>query len=377
MSEYLFTSESVSEGHPDKVADQISDAILDAHLEIDKKSKVACETLLAKNLIVIAGEISSSAQIEYGEIAKKVISDIGYDESFVGFNPHGCNILTSISKQSLDIDQGVERGDKIGAGDQGLMFGYATKETDELMPVAITLSHKILQKLSEIRKSKSVDWIRPDSKSQVTVKYNGHDPVSVERVVVSTQHSDTIRHSDIVEFLKNEVILKVIPEHLISKDIEYYINPTGRFVDGGPQADTGLTGRKIIVDTYGGSSPHGGGAFSGKDPSKVDRSAAYMARYIAKNIVAALIAKKCTIQLSYAIGIAEPLSIFLDFHNTGKENEEIIKSRIKKNFDLTPKGIIEKLDLYKPIYQQTATYGHFGREIFTWEKTDAVDKLVN
>ncbi|KUO63714.1 S-adenosylmethionine synthetase [bacterium BRH_c32] len=377
MSEYLFTSESVSEGHPDKVADQISDAILDAHLEIDKKSKVACETLLAKNLIVIAGEISSSAQIECGEIAKKVISDIGYNESFVGFNPNGCNILTSISKQSLDIDQGVDRGEKIGAGDQGLMFGYATKETDELMPLPISLSHKILQKLSSIRKSKAVDWIRPDSKSQVTVKYNGREPVSVERVVVSTQHSELIKHSDIIEFLKNEVILKVIPEHLISKDIEYYINPTGRFVDGGPQADTGLTGRKIIVDTYGGSCPHGGGAFSGKDPSKVDRSAAYMARYIAKNIVAAEIAKKCTIQLSYAIGIAEPLSIFLDFHDTGTVKEEIIQAKIRKNFDLTPKGIIEKLDLYTPIYQQTATYGHFGREIFTWEKTDAVDKLVN
>ncbi|MFA7289094.1 MAG: methionine adenosyltransferase [Melioribacteraceae bacterium] len=377
MSEYLFTSESVSEGHPDKVADQISDAILDAHLEIDKGSKVACETLLAKNLIVIAGEITSSAQIEYGEIAKKVISDIGYDGSFVGFDPNGCNVLTSICKQSLDIDQGVDRGDKIGAGDQGLMFGYATKETEELMPLPISLSHKILQKLSSVRKSKVVDWIRPDSKSQVTVKYNGNEPVSVERVVVSTQHSESIKHSDIVEFVKNEVILKVIPEHLISKGIEYYINPTGRFVDGGPQADTGLTGRKIIVDTYGGSCPHGGGAFSGKDPSKVDRSAAYMARYIAKNIVAAGIAKRCTIQLSYAIGVAEPLSIFLDFHNTGNEKEDVIQAKIRKNFDLTPKGIIEKLDLYQPIYKQTATYGHFGRDIFTWEKTDAVDKLLN
>ncbi|MBX3007671.1 MAG: methionine adenosyltransferase [Melioribacteraceae bacterium] len=375
MRDYLFTSESVSEGHPDKVADQISDAILDAHLSLDPKSKVACETLVAKNLIVIAGEITSSKNVDYSLIAKKVISEIGYTDVSSGFNLDECKIVKSISEQSGDINQGVALGDKIGAGDQGIMFGYATNETEELMPLPIIFAHKILEELARHRKNKKVDWLRPDSKSQVTVRYEENRPISVERIVVSTQHSDSIKHSEIKDFIISEVIARVIPKNLISDKIEYFINPTGRFVEGGPQADTGLTGRKIIVDTYGGACPHGGGAFSGKDPSKVDRSAAYMARYVAKNIVAADIAKKCTIQLSYSIGVPEPLSIYLDFHRTGLIEESIVEKQLSQIFDLTPKGIIDTLDLYKPVYQSTSTYGHFGRDIFTWEKLDMVEQL--
>ncbi|MGE5400573.1 MAG: methionine adenosyltransferase [Ignavibacteriales bacterium] len=377
---YLFTSESVSEGHPDKVADQISDAILDAHLAQDKSSRVACETLIAKNLLVIAGEITSGATVDFEGVAKDVIKNIGYSDDASGFNLSNCSLQTSISKQAHDIAIGVNQQDnEVGAGDQGLMFGHASTETPELMPLAISLAHKLVLKQAELRKNNTLAWLRPDAKSQVTVRYSNGKPVAVERVVLSTQHSPEIGLDDLRCLVKEQIIESVIPEELRSEEIKYFINPTGRFVEGGPLADTGLTGRKIIVDTYGGSSPHGGGAFSGKDPSKVDRSAAYAARYIAKNIVAAGLAEKCTIQLSYAIGVREPLSLMLNFHGTGRVNENAVEKVIPEIFNLTPRGIIEMLDLLRPIYQKTAAYGHFGRELpgFTWEKADRVSDLLS
>lgn len=377
---YLFTSESVSEGHPDKVADQISDAILDAFLEQDKFSRVACETLIAKNCLVIAGEISSKGTVDYKKVAGKVLKDIGYGDSSTGFDFSKAKFTESICEQSADIAVGVNAKDKdqeLGAGDQGLMFGYACDETEDLMPLPLYLSHKLLLRLTELRKAGAVDWLKPDSKSQVTVKYQGDRPVSVERVVLSTQHSDSVETEELRRFITKEVIEKTIDEKLRSDKIEYFINPTGRFVNGGPQADTGLTGRKIIVDTYGGSCPHGGGAFSGKDPTKVDRSAAYMARYIAKNLVSAEIARRVTVQLAYAIGISEPLSLFLDFHGTGRVPEVEAVKLLPKFFKLTPTGIIDSLDLRRPIYQKTACYGHFGRPLaeFTWERTDKAEEL--
>ncbi|MFC2039871.1 methionine adenosyltransferase [Chloroflexota bacterium] len=377
--EYLLTSESVSEGHPDKMADQISDAILDAHLAQDLQSRVACETLLAKNLVVVAGEISSNAKVDISEIVHRTIEGIGYTNLAFGFDFHNCQINTSMSEQSDNIRMGVQRSAAvIGAGDQGMMFGYATNETPELMPLGISLAHKLMLKQSELRKSGSINWLRPDAKSQVTVRYHGTKPVAVEKVVFSTQHSPEVGNEQIRDVVISEVIGRVVPAELRSEDIEYLINPTGRFEFGGPQADTGLTGRKIIVDTYGGSCPHGGGAFSGKDPTKVDRSAAYMARYIAKNIVAAGLAERCTVQLSYAIGVEEPVSLMVDTHSTGVVDEYRLEEATRKVFDLTPKGIIETLALRRPIYQQTASYGHFGRELpdFTWEKTDKINKLL-
>ncbi|HPO54496.1 MAG TPA: methionine adenosyltransferase [Ignavibacteriaceae bacterium] len=375
--QFLFTSESVSEGHPDKVADQISDAILDAHLKEDAGSRVACETLIANNLLVIAGEITSGTKVDYEQTAKNIIREIGYNGSFPGFDPDRCETILRIHRQSPDIAVGVDRSEnEKGAGDQGLMFGYATSETPEMMPLPLQLSHKLLLHLSGLRKRKVVDWLRPDSKSQVTVKYENGKPLSVERVVISTQHSESVSQETIREFITDEVIKKVIPDNLISGDVQLFINPTGRFVEGGPYADTGLTGRKIIVDTYGGSAPHGGGAFSGKDPSKVDRSAAYMARYVAKNIVAAGLASRCTIQLSYAIGVIEPLSVTINLHGESKELEEKLIDVVPHVFDLTPAGIVRMLDLKRPVYLPTAAYGHFGRDGFSWEKTDKTEELL-
>jgi S-adenosylmethionine synthetase len=371
--DYYFTSESVSEGHPDKVCDQISDAILDAYLSLDPFSRVACECMVAKNLIVIAGEITSTAMVDHAEIARNVVSSIGYNSSFPGFDPKKCNILTSISRQSSDIARGVE----IGAGDSGMMYGYAVNESEELMPLPILLSHKLLKELSKLRKNKTINWLRPDGKAQTTVKYLNNKPLYVSNIVLSTQHSEEIELKELQDFIKEQVVYKVIPEELISKDIKILINPTGRFVEGGPSADTGLTGRKIIVDTYGGACPHGGGAFSGKDPTKVDRSGAYMMRYIAKNVVAAGLADKCTLNVSYAIGVADPISFMINLHGTGKIDESKLEMKIKEIFDLKPKSIINTLDLRNPIYFKTAAYGHFGRteEGFTWEQTDKVDDL--
>lgn len=378
MSSYLFTSESVSEGHPDKVADQISDAILDAHLAQDKDSHVACETLIAKNLLVIAGEITSNAKVDFAETALRVLDDIGYNDTKTGFDLNNCEIKTSISRQAGDIAMGVNLSEsEVGAGDQGLMFGYATDETPELLPLPISLAHKLVKKQSELRKGGKHNFLLPDAKSQVTIQYKYNRPAAVERIVLSTQHTEDIDIKELREIVKKDIIDEVIPEEFRSNEIKYFINPTGRFVEGGPQADTGLTGRKIIVDTYGGSAPHGGGAFSGKDPSKVDRSAAYAARYIAKNIVAAGLANKCTVQLSYAIGIAEPLSLLINLHGTGKVNETDLVRVIPQIFALTPKGIIDSLELLRPIYRKTAAYGHFGRTLpeFTWENTDKADTL--
>jgi len=378
--EYLLTSESVSEGHPDKIADQISDAILDAYLSYDPLTKVGCETLLAKNLVVVAGEISSKSNVIIPDIVRQTIKDIGYTSQSDGIDYRTCQIITSISGQSLNINQGVDRADgELGAGDQGMMFGYATNETPELMPLGITLAHKLMQKQAELRKNGTLSWLRPDAKSQVTVRYEGTKPVAVEKVVLSTQHSKDINIDQITEAVISEIIEKVIPRELRSNDIKYFVNPTGSFWLGGPAADTGLTGRKIIVDTYGGSCPHGGGAFSGKDPTKVDRSASYMARYIAKNIVYAGLAERCTVQLSYAIGIAEPLSVMLNLQGSDSVDEDELEDATREIFALSPKGIIEMLDLRRPIYQKTSNYGHFGRALpeFTWEKTDKVIDMQN
>jgi len=375
MREYLFSSESVTEGHPDKMADQISDAILDYIIERDKNAKVACETLLSNGFCVIAGELKTTTYAPMQEIAREVIREIGYTDARYGFDYRTAGVLNGIGEQSPDIRQGVERGEVIGAGDQGMMFGYACNETPELMPLPIMLAHKLTKRLSVARKEAIIPWLRPDGKAQVSIKYVDGKPVSVEKVVVSTQHEPDINYSEIKEAVIEEVIKKVIPANMLSKNVEYFINPTGKFVIGGPQGDAGLTGRKIIVDTYGGAAPHGGGAFSGKDPTKVDRSGAYAARWVAKNLVAAGVAEKITVQIAYAIGVVEPVSIYVDSHGTAKVDETKIEEAVKKVFDLTPKGIIDSLDLLKPIYKNTAAYGHFGREEFSWEQLNKVDEI--
>ncbi len=380
--EFFFTSESVSEGHPDKIADQISDAVLDDCLRHDPDSRVACETLVGKNLVVLTGEITSSHKPDYEKIVRDTLNKIGYRNDFPGIDPETCTILINIVKQVAEISQGVtQKDDKLGAGDQGIMFGYATNETDEYLPVTLALSHRILKELARIRHAGEVDWLRPDAKSQVTVKYKDGKPVAIDTIVVSTQHSEKIAQAEIEEFLREHVIEngEIIPLELLKDGYKFHVNPTGAFTEGGPVADAGLTGRKIIVDTYGGAAPHGGGAFSGKDYTKVDRSAAYIARYAAKNVVAAGLANKCTIQLSYAIGVTEPISILVDTHGTGKVDESRIEAAVKRVFDFTPRGIIETLQLKRPIYSKTAAYGHFGRNDagFTWERTDKVGELKN
>ncbi|WP_288129952.1 methionine adenosyltransferase [Accumulibacter sp.] len=377
--EYLFTSESVSEGHPDKVADQISDAILDAILADDPPARVACETLVSTGLVVISGEITTKAHINYREIAQDAVRRIGYDNSEIGFDYKSCAILTAINRQSPDIAQGVNEGQGIdldqGAGDQGLMFGYACNETVSLMPLPIHYAHRIMQRQAEVRRDGRLPWLRPDAKSQLTVRYVDGRPLSIDTIVVSTQHDPDVSHAQISEAVIEEVIKPVLPPELLTSKTRYLVNPTGRFVVGGPHGDCGLTGRKIIVDTYGGAARHGGGAFSGKDPSKVDRSAAYAARYVAKNIVAAGLAERCEVQVAYAIGVARPVSLMVNTFGTGKVSDEIIVELIGKHFDLRPKGIIQSLNLLRPIYRKTAAYGHFGREEpeFTWE---AIDKAA-
>ena len=384
MKDYIFTSESVSEGHPDKVCDQISDAILDAYLKEDPESRVACETLVKNNLVVIAGEITSKGNPDLESVVRAVINDIGYNDDILGFNGSTCKFENHITKQSPDIAQGVNEGEgedlNQGAGDQGLMFGYACKETESLMPAPIDLSHKLVKKQSEVRKSGLLSWLRPDAKSQVSVEYenNGKTIKGLSAIVLSTQHDEDITHQEIKDQVFNHIIQPVIPSNWITPNTKIFINPTGKFVIGGPVGDCGLTGRKIIVDTYGGMAKHGGGAFSGKDPSKVDRSAAYASRYIAKNIVAAGLADYCEIQVSYAIGVAEPTSIRIDTFGTSKISEKELESLVKKHFDLRPKSLINALELKRPIYQDTAAYGHFGRngDNFTWEKTDLSNILV-
>ncbi len=383
MSEYFFTSESVGEGHPDKVADQISDAILDAILAQDKHSRVAAETLCNTGLVVLAGEITTAANVDYIQVARDTIRRIGYDNTEYGIDYKGCAVLVAYDKQSPDIAQGVNAAydDNLGqgAGDQGLMFGYACDETPVLMPLPIHLSHRLVERQAMLRKDGRLPWARPDAKSQVTIKYVDGKPYCIDTVVLSTQHSPDISLEDLREATIEEIIKPVLPKELIKGDIKYLVNPTGRFVVGGPQGDCGLTGRKIIVDTYGGAAPHGGGAFSGKDPSKVDRSAAYAGRYVAKNIVAAGLASRCLVQVSYAIGVAEPTSIMIDTFGTGKVSNETLTALVKKHFDLRPKGIVNMLDLLRPVYQKTAAYGHFGRDEpeFTWEATDRAALLRN
>ena len=377
-NEYIFTSESVTEGHPDKMADQISDAILDYIIARDPQARVACETLVSNGFCVIAGELKTTAYAPMQEIAREVIKEIGYTDAQFGFDYRSAGVLNGIGEQSPDINQGVDREDgEIGAGDQGLMFGYACKETPELMPLPISLAHKITAKLAEVRKNGTVPFLRPDGKAQVSVKYVEGKPVSIDTIVVSTQHHDNVSLEQVQKAVLEEVIKAVIPSELMHGDIVYHINPTGRFVIGGPQGDAGLTGRKIIVDTYGGSCPHGGGAFSGKDPTKVDRSAAYAARYVAKNLVASGVCEKVTLQIAYAIGVAEPVSIYVDTHGTASVEEEKMIACVRDLFDLTPKGIIKELDLLRPIYRKTAAYGHFGREDsdFTWEQTGRVAEI--
>ena len=374
---FLFTSESVTEGHPDKIADQISDAILDACLREDPNSRVACETLTCTGLVVIAGEITTKAYVDFQSLVRGVIQSIGYDNAVYGFDSNTCAVISSINKQSGDIAMGVDTG---GAGDQGMMFGFACNETPELMPLPISLAHKLTQKLSEVRKNGTCPYLRPDGKSQVTVEYDAQHKVKrVDAVVVSTQHSENVGTDDLRADILKHVIQAVIPAHLLDEDTKYHINPTGRFVIGGPMGDSGLTGRKIIVDTYGGMGRHGGGAFSGKDPTKVDRSAAYMARYIAKNIVAAGLAERCEVQLAYAIGVAEPVSVLVDTFGTEKIDANLIPDLVRANFKLKPREIIETLNLRRPIYRKTAAYGHFGRSDadFTWEATDKADKLAS
>ena len=382
MSEYaIFTSESVSEGHPDKMADQISDAILDAILTDDVNARVAVETMVKTGMAVVAGEVTTSTYVELEDVVRQVILDIGYDSSDVGFDGASCAVLNAIGKQSPDIAMGVNEGEgaheEQGAGDQGLMFGYATNETSVLMPAPIYYSHRLVEKQAELRKHGTLPWLRPDAKSQVTLRYENGKPVAVDAVVLSTQHDEAISQADIQEAIMDLVIKEVLPAEWLHADTRYHINPTGQFIIGGPVGDCGLTGRKIIVDTYGGMARHGGGAFSGKDPSKVDRSAAYAGRYVAKNIVAAGLADRCEIQVSYAIGVAEPTSISIDTFGTGKLGDDRISELVRENFDLRPKGLIEMLDLKRPIYRKTAAYGHFGREDadFTWEKTDKADAL--
>ena len=382
QGKYLFTSEAVSKGHPDKLADQISDGILDALFEQDPMSRVACETMVTTGVAIVAGEITTKAVVDYPEIVRKVIHQVGYTDDEMGINAHTCSVMISIDKQSPDIAMGVDadddKGKSIGAGDQGIMFGYACDDTPELMPLPIALSHRILNRLTEIREHGEVDWIRPDSKSQVTVEYDGHKPVRIDTVVVSTQHSPDVSHKEIHDYVIDKVVKPVLPEDMVNGDIKYHINPTGMFVVGGPHGDCGLTGRKIIVDTYGGWARHGGGAFSGKDPTKVDRSATYMARHVAKNIVAAGLAARCEVQLAYAIGVSEPVSVLVDTEGTGKIDDAKLCEIVREVFPLTPSGIIEYLDLRRPIYRLTAAGGgHFGRSEpeFTWEKTDRVEDL--
>ena len=381
MTDFLFTSESVTEGHPDKVADQISDGILDAIIAQDTKSRVACETLVTTGMAMIAGEITTTAYVDMPEIVRQTIKNIGYDDSSMGFDYETCAVLTSIDRQSPDISQGVTEGEGMykdqGAGDQGLMFGYACNETPELMPMPITFAHKLTQRLSEVRKSGLLPFLRPDGKSQVSIQYINDKPIRVDTVVISSQHSPEVTYETLKEGIIEEVVRKVVPADLLDETTKYFINPTGRFVVGGPMGDCGLTGRKIIVDTYGGQGSHGGGAFSGKDPSKVDRSASYMARYVAKNIVAAGLADKCEVQLAYAIGVAEPVSVMINTFGTGKIPSNDIARIAREEFDMRPRAIIESLDLLRPIFQKTSAYGHFGRELpeFTWEKTDRSDSL--
>ena len=374
MANFFFTSESVSMGHPDKVSDQVSDGILDALLEQDPMSRVACETLCTTDLVVLAGEITTSAKVDYVAVARKVIRDIGYTSDDIGFNADTCRIFLALHSQSGDIAQGVDRD---GAGDQGLMFGYACNQTEELMPVPIAYAHRLINRLTEVRQKGVVNWLRPDSKSQVTVEYDGTKPVRVEAIVISTQHADTVTQDEIAAFVRKEVINHVIPANMLDSNTKYHINPTGRFVVGGPHGDTGLTGRKIIVDTYGGWGRHGGGAFSGKDATKVDRSAAYMGRYVAKNLVAAGLADQCEVQLAYAIGVADPVSIRVDTFGSGKIAESRIEQLVRDHFPLTPKGIIQHLKLRRPVFLKTAEGGHFGRsgEGFTWEATDKAEAL--
>ncbi len=372
---YLFTSESVTEGHPDKIADQISDAILDACLKEDIYSRVACETLTATGLVVIAGEITTKAYVDFQSLVRGVVASIGYDNALYGFDSNTCAVISSINKQSGDIAMGVDTG---GAGDQGMMFGYATNENGNYMPTAIFLAHKLTQRLSEVRKNGTLPYLRPDGKSQVTVEYDeNHKPVRIDAVVISSQHAETVTNDELRADILKHVIQASLPAEMLDEDTKYHINPTGRFVIGGPMGDTGLTGRKIIVDTYGGMGRHGGGAFSGKDPTKVDRSACYMARYIAKNIVAAGLADRCEVQLAYAIGVAEPVSVLIDTFGTAKVDEQKISDLVRANFQLTPKGIIESLNLRRPIYRKTAAYGHFGRNEpeFTWELTNKASAL--
>ena len=377
MSSYLFTSESVSEGHPDKIADQISDAVLDEILKQDPKARVACETYVKTGMALVGGEITTSAWVDIENLTRQVICDIGYKHSEMGFDGNSCAVLNAIGKQSSDINQGVDRGNPLdqGAGDQGIMFGYATNETEVLMPAAITYAHRLMEKQAEVRKSGKLSWLRPDAKSQVTLKYEDNKIVGVDAVVLSTQHSEEVSQKEIYEGVMEEIIKPILPSEWLSQQTKYFINPTGRFVIGGPMGDCGLTGRKIIVDTYGGAARHGGGAFSGKDPSKVDRSAAYAARYVAKNIVAAGLADRCEIQLSYAIGVAEPTSIMVETFGTGKVSNELLVKLVREFFDLRPYGLIKMLNLIQPIYRQTAAYGHFGREQFPWEKVDRAEEL--
>ena len=378
---YLFTSESVSEGHPDKVADQISDSVLDALLSKDPKSRVACETMVTTGMAMVAGEISTGAVVDFQEVVRKTIGEIGYNSSKMGFDCNCCAVLISLDKQSADIAPGVNEGEGMdldqGAGDQGLMFGYACTETDVLMPFPITYAHRLVARQAEVRRSGKLPWMRPDAKSQVTVKYEGATPVSIDTVVLSTQHDPDIGHAELSEAVIEEIIKPVLPANMLDAHTRFLVNPTGRFEIGGPVADCGLTGRKIIVDTYGGSAHHGGGAFSGKDPSKVDRSAAYATRYVAKNIVAAGLADKCEVQVAYAIGVAKPVSVMVETFGTGKIDDTKIEALVNRHFDLRPKAIIQSLDLLRPIYRKTAAYGHFGRTEpdFSWERTDKADAL--
>lgn len=379
---YLFTSESVSEGHPDKVADQISDAILDALLAEDKHSRVAAETLCNTGLVVLAGEITTMAKIDYHSVARNVLKRIGYDNTDYGIDYKGCSVMVAYDTQSPDIAQGVDEGRGLdleqGAGDQGLMFGYACRETEQLMPLPIYLAHRLVERQAQLRRAGKLYWLRPDAKSQVTVRYIGGQPTEIDTVVLSTQHHPEIVHKDLTEAVIEEIVKPVLPAAMLTKNVQYLVNPTGRFVVGGPQGDCGLTGRKIIVDTYGGAAPHGGGAFSGKDPSKVDRSAAYAMRYVAKNIVAAGLAERCQVQVSYAIGVAKPTSIMVTTFGTGRIEDERIEALIARHFDLRPKGIVQMLDLLRPIYERTAAYGHFGRAEpeFSWERTDKAEALA-
>ena len=377
MAINLFTSESVSEGHPDKIADQISDAVLDEILKQDPKARVACETYVKTGMALVGGEITTSAWVDIENLTRQVIADIGYNHSDMGFDAHSCAVLNAIGKQSPDINQGVDRANPLeqGAGDQGIMFGYATNETDVLMPAPITYTHRLMEQQAKVRKSGKLDWLRPDAKSQLTFIYEGNQIKGIDAVVLSTQHAESVSQKEIYEGVMEEIIKPILPSEWLSQNTKYFINPTGRFVIGGPMGDCGLTGRKNIVETYGGAARLGGGAFSGKDPSKVDRSAAYAARYVAKNIVAAGLADRCEIQLSYAIGVAEPTSIMVETFGTGKVSNEVLVRLIRENFDLRPYGLIKMLDLIRPIYRETAAYGHFGRSHFPWEQTDKADAL--